>query len=114
MRAARSITAVTKSEVTAPRLSWCTSSPDGEAASMATGSASLSGLEPEACWRHFDALIRIGRPARHGEHVLEHVRGWAAEHGSKLRQDAARNLVVCVPASAGRESAPTIASASRR
>ena len=34
--------------------------------------------------------------------------GWAAEHGFELRQDAARNLVVRVPATAGRESAPTL------
>jgi hypothetical protein len=59
---------------------------------MATESV-LSGLEPRACWRHFEALTKIARPSRHEEPVIEHIRGWAAEHGFELRQDAARNLV---------------------
>ena len=75
---------------------------------MATESAVLSGVEPGACWRHFEALTKIARPSRHEEPVIEHVRGWAAEHGFELRQDAARNLVVRVPATAGRESAPVL------
>ena len=40
--------------------------------------------------------------------MIEHVRRWAAGNGFELRQDAARNLVVRVPASAGRESASTV------
>ena len=52
---------------------------------MATESAVLSGVEPRACWRHFEALTRIARPSRHEEPVIEHVRGWAAEHGFELR-----------------------------
>ncbi len=68
---------------------------------MAAESAVLSGVEPGACWRHFEALTRIARPSRHEEQVIEHVRGWAAEHGFELRQDAARNLVVRVPATRG-------------
>jgi dipeptidase D len=36
------------------------------------------------------------------------VRGWAAGHGFEVRQDAARNVVVRVPATAGREEAATV------
>jgi dipeptidase D len=75
---------------------------------MATESAVLRGLEPRACWRHFEALTKIARPSRHEEPVIEHVRAWAADNGFELRQDAARNLVVRVPATAGRESAPVL------
>jgi hypothetical protein len=25
----------------------------------------LSGVEPRACWRHFEALTRIARPSLH-------------------------------------------------
>jgi dipeptidase D len=75
---------------------------------MASENAVLEGLEPRACWRHFEELTKIARPSRHEEPVIEHVRGWAAAKGFELRQDAARNLVVCVPASAGRESAPVL------
>src|SRR4051794_27733233 len=41
----------------------------------------LSGLEPQACWGHFDALTRIARPSRQEEAVSDHVRAWADQHG---------------------------------
>ncbi|HET6623357.1 MAG TPA: beta-Ala-His dipeptidase [Gaiellaceae bacterium] len=75
---------------------------------MATETSVLAGLEPRAFWGHFEALTRIARPSRHEEPAIEHVRAWAAEHGFELQQDAGRNLVVHVPASPGRESAPTV------
>jgi dipeptidase D len=68
----------------------------------------VGGFEPRACWRHFAALTRIARPSRHEEPVIEHVRAWAAAKGLELRQDAARNIVIGVPATAGRESAPVV------
>jgi dipeptidase D len=70
--------------------------------------AVLIGLEPRELWRHFEALTKIARPSRHEEAVIEHVRAWAADNDLELRQDAARNLVVRVPATAGRESAPVV------
>jgi len=75
---------------------------------VTTETAALAGVEPRACWRHFEALTRIARPSRHEEAVIEHVREWAAERGFEFRQDAARNLVVRVPASTGRESASVL------
>ena len=75
-----------------------------------TGTSPLSGLEPLAFWAHFDTLTRIPRPSRHEEPVIEHVRAWASSRGYELAQDAGRNLVVQVPATAGRESAPAIRS----
>jgi len=75
---------------------------------VASESSVLGGLEPHAFWRHFDALTRIARPSRHEEPVIEHVRRWADEQGLELRQDDGRNLVIHVPASPGREGAPTV------
>jgi dipeptidase D len=75
---------------------------------MATETSVLTGLEPPSFWSHFETLTRIARPSRHEEPVIEHVRGWAEQHGLELQQDAGRNLVIRVPATAGRESAPTV------
>jgi dipeptidase D len=75
---------------------------------MAMETAVLRGLEPRTCWRHFEALTQIARPSQYEEPVIEHVRAWAADNGFEVRQDAARNLVVRVPATAGRESAPVV------
>jgi dipeptidase D len=68
----------------------------------------LTGLEPPSFWAHFEALTKIARPSRHEEPVIEHVRAWAAEHGFELHQDAGRNLVLRVPATPGRETAPIV------
>ncbi len=75
---------------------------------MATETSVLSGLEPRLFWAHFEALTKIARPSRHEEPVIEHVREWADRLGFPLEQDAGRNLVIRVPASAGREGAPTV------
>jgi dipeptidase D len=75
---------------------------------MAVETTVLTGLEPRVFWAHFETLTRIPRPSRHEEPVIEHVRAWAAEHGFELRQDAGRNLVVRIPATPGRETAPVV------
>jgi len=71
-------------------------------------SPALAGLEPASFWRHFESLTRIPRPSRAEEAAIEHVRAWAAGHGYELEQDSGRNLVVRVPATPGREDAPTV------
>ena len=73
---------------------------------MATKASVVSGLDPGEFWQQFETLTRIPRPSRLEEPVIEHVRQWAKSHGFELREDAARNLVVEVPATAGREAAP--------
>jgi dipeptidase D len=68
----------------------------------------LAGLEPRRFWDHFEALSKIARPSRREDRVTEHVRGWAGGHGFALREDAAGNLVIDVPATAGRTAAPVL------
>ncbi|HET9938428.1 MAG TPA: beta-Ala-His dipeptidase [Gaiella sp.] len=75
---------------------------------MAAETSVLAGVEPRPFWEHFEAITRIARPSRHEEPMIEHVRAWAAGHGLDVKQDAGRNLVIPVPATAGRESAPTV------
>jgi dipeptidase D len=75
---------------------------------MATNTSVLSGVEPRAFWEHFEKLTTIARPSRHEEPVIDYVRAWGEERGYPVRQDAARNLVFDVPATTGRESAPTV------
>src|SRR4051812_45206221 len=68
----------------------------------------LAGVEPRAFWGHFEKLTTIARPSRHEEPVIDYVRAWGEQRGYGIRQDSARNLVFDVPATAGRESAPTV------
>ena len=75
---------------------------------MAAKEGALTGLEPRAFWGHFETLTRIARPSRHEEPAIEHVQQWAEKEGFEVQQDAGRNLVVRVPATPGREDAPTV------
>jgi dipeptidase D len=71
-------------------------------------SDALAGLEPRTVWRHFADIARIPRPSGHEERAASYVRSVASEHGLTVRDDAIGNLVVQVPASAGRERAPAV------
>jgi dipeptidase D len=70
-------------------------------------SSPLTKLSPPGLWKHFDEIRRIPRPSKHEERIAEHVVGWARARGFAVTQDAAGNVVVRVPASKGREGAPT-------
>ena len=75
---------------------------------MASESAVVAGLEPPAFWVHFEARTTIARPSHREEPVIGHVRLWASERGYEFGQDSDRNLVIRVPATVGRGSAPTL------
>jgi dipeptidase D len=68
----------------------------------------LAELEPQGVWERFSELTRIPRPPKQEERVREHVVGWARERGFESEVDAEGNVLVRVPASDGREDAPTI------
>jgi dipeptidase D len=68
----------------------------------------LAGVEPAGFWAHFQAITRIARPSRHEGPITEHVRAWASGHGLEVTQDAGGNVVIAVPATPGRERAPTV------
>lgn len=68
----------------------------------------LRQLEPKLVWQHFDEILKIPRPSKHEEKIRAHVKAWAQSRGFSVREDAAGNLVVRVPASSGHEGAPTV------
>jgi dipeptidase D len=68
----------------------------------------LAALEPRSLWEHFDALTRIPRPSGHEGGAAAYVESVARRIGAEVRRDAVGNVVLAVPASAGREHAPTV------
>jgi dipeptidase D len=68
----------------------------------------LAGLEPAGIWERFSELTRIARPPKEEAAAREHVTRWAEAHGYETAVDDEGNLVVRVPASAGREAAPAV------
>jgi len=65
----------------------------------------LSGLNPPEVWAHFATLCRIPRPSKHEGPLREHLLQWAQSLGLATQVDAAGNLIIRKPASAGREGA---------
>src|SRR3954452_17989830 len=68
----------------------------------------MEDVTPAPFWAHFEAITKIAQPSRHEEPMIEHVRNWAGGHGFDISSDDARNQVIEVPATAGREDAPTV------
>jgi dipeptidase D len=68
----------------------------------------VSELEPQPVWSHFDRILAIPRPSKGEEQIRRYVVGRAEARGLDTRQDAAGNVVVTVPATAGHEDAPVV------
>src|SRR5690606_9284690 len=68
----------------------------------------VADLEPRALWAHFDRILATPRPSKQEAAMRAYVREVAAARGLEVREDGAGNLVVAVPATAGREAAPIV------
>ncbi|MBX3729034.1 MAG: beta-Ala-His dipeptidase [Candidatus Sumerlaeia bacterium] len=68
----------------------------------------LAGLEPAILWQHFAALSAIPRPSFHEAGVREHLLATARARNWEAATDGAGNVVLRVPATAGREGAPIV------
>ena len=66
----------------------------------------VATLEPTTLWRHFDAILTIPRGSKNEERMRQHVVGVAARLGLGHDVDAAGNVVVRKPATAGHGAAP--------
>ena len=71
-------------------------------------SSELEGLDPALIWERFFELTRIARPSKAEGPAREHVLAWAVARGLDTAVDDEGNVVVRVPASAGRESVETV------
>lgn len=70
--------------------------------------SALDSLEPQLVWKRFSELTRIARPSKEEGPAREHVLAWAATRSFDAQVDAEGNVVIRVPASAGREHAPVV------
>lgn len=68
----------------------------------------LTALEPRSLWEHFEALTRIPRPSGHEAGAAAYVTDVGGRIGAEVRRDAVGNLVLAVPATAGREKAKPV------
>lgn len=64
----------------------------------------LAALKPALVWKHFAQIVRIPRPSHHEEAIRRYVLDFARSQGLECREDAAHNVYVRKPASAGMEN----------
>ena len=68
----------------------------------------LANLEPERVFYYFEEISHIPRPSYHEGKISDYLAAFAREHGFDCVQDAANNVIIVRPASAGRENDPPI------
>ena len=66
----------------------------------------VASLDPPSLWRHFDTILTIPRGSKNEERMRQHVCGIATRLGLDHDVDAAGNVVVRKPATAGHDAAP--------
>jgi dipeptidase D len=68
----------------------------------------FAGLQPASVWAHFATLCAIPRASKQEAALREHLQAWAEQRGLEAVVDAAGNLIIRKPASAGREGWPGV------
>jgi dipeptidase D len=64
----------------------------------------LSGLKPEAIWKHFEEICEIPHPSKHEQKMVEYVINFAKAHNLEYEVDEVQNVVIRKPATQGLEN----------
>ncbi len=57
---------------------------------------------------HFREILTIPRESGHEEHIIAYLQKFAADRNMECRTDEAGNVLITIPATPGRENAPTV------
>ncbi len=68
----------------------------------------FNGLKPETLWKHFEDITKIPHCSGNETELGKYILAWAQKKQFKAQKDANGNVVVRIPASPGRENAPTV------
>lgn len=68
----------------------------------------FSGLQPASVWAHFATLCAVPRASKQEAALRDRLLRWATGRGLNATVDAAGNLIIRKPATAGREHAPVV------
>jgi len=68
----------------------------------------LSNLNPSLVWGIFEEITRVPRPSKHEEKIIAYLVDFAIRHNLRHKVDAAGNVVIYKPATAGYEDHPAV------
>ena len=68
----------------------------------------IANLQPSLVWGIFDEITRVPRPSKHEEKITPYLVAFAQKHNLEYKVDAASNVVIRKPATAGYEGHETV------
>ena len=68
----------------------------------------IRNLEPKELWNQFANICAIPHPSGHEEAICNYIIDFAEKNSLKWRKDLTGNIVVCKPATAGKEKSPVV------
>lgn len=69
---------------------------------------SLQSLKPEKLWYYFSEVLKIPRPSKKEEKIIEYLKVFGKNHNLETILDDVGNVVIRKPASPGLENAPSV------
>lgn len=68
----------------------------------------LIGLQPSLVWKHFGAIAAIPRPSKHEAALSRYIHEFASQNSVDIKTDRVGNILMSLPATPGREGAPSV------
>lgn len=68
----------------------------------------ISSLWPAEVWQQFDAITRVPRPSKKEGKIIAFLEDFAIRHSLPCKKDAAGNIMISKPATAGFEQRPCV------
>ena len=68
----------------------------------------FNNLEPQLLWSYFDEIRQVPRPSKKEAKIIAYLKATGEKLGLDTTVDAAGNVIIRKPATAGKENAPTV------
>jgi dipeptidase D len=68
----------------------------------------LSNLEPKAVWKYFEEITQVPRPSKQEEKIIEFLIAFGEKNNLETKRDEIGNVLICKPATKGKEKLKTV------
>jgi dipeptidase D len=68
----------------------------------------IKDLEPNIVFKFFKEILQIPRPSKKEGKIINYLQNFAKEHNLQVKTDKSGNVLICKPATAGKENAPAV------
>ena len=64
----------------------------------------LSHLQPQHVWEHFEDICQVPRPSKKEDQIIEFLLEFGKKHNLETKRDEIGNVLICKPATPGMEN----------